>query len=148
MPKLRQRLRVGRTLDAPPAVDVEVGEDAEEPGPEVRSGLERSPAPEGPRVCLLHQVLSFLASRDHPPRDAVDLVGKVESFLLEPDAVPCVLGESPRLRLRCRAAAARAGLDARTAIRGAAPAGAPRGRVGNFDRPGLVAPGRTSSPSG
>src|ERR671923_235115 len=102
MPKLRQRLRVGRTLDAPPAVDVEVGEDAEEPGPEVRSGLERSPAPEGPRVCLLHQVLSFLASRDHPPRDAVDLVGKVESFLLEPDAVPCVLGESPRLRLRCR----------------------------------------------
>src|SRR5919201_2002359 len=97
-----ERLGVGRALDATAAVDVQVREDPQEPRAEVCPGLEGLPAPKCPRVCLLHQILGLLTRRDEPAGDAVDLVGQLEGFLLEPDAVAGVFSQLPRLRFGCR----------------------------------------------
>ena len=57
---LLQRLRLRRALRAAAAIDVEVGQDAEQPGAEVRAGREAPPAPESACIGLLHQVLGLL----------------------------------------------------------------------------------------
>ena len=69
---LLHRLHVGRALLAAAAVDVEVREDAHEPGPEVRPRRVGAPAPEGARVGLLDEVLGLLAAS----RRAVVLPGR------------------------------------------------------------------------
>ena len=88
-----KRLLVRRALLAPAAVDVQVGEDPQQPGTQVRARSERAPAAKGPRVGLLDEVLGLLARRHEPPGDAVDLVRELERLLLEANAAP---------RLRCR----------------------------------------------
>ena len=82
-----ERLLVRRALLAPAAVDVQVGEDAQQPGAQVRARRERAPAAERARVRLLDEVLRLLARRDEPPRHAVDLIRELERLLLEADAV-------------------------------------------------------------
>ena len=62
-----ERLGVRRALPAPAAVDVEVREDAEEPGPEVRARLERPPVAKRARVRLLDEVFGLLAAGRQPP---------------------------------------------------------------------------------
>ena len=94
---LLERLQIGRALDAPAAVDVQVGQDPEQPGTQVRSRRVGTPRAESPRVRLLHQVLRFLPRGHEPPCDTVHLVGQVERFLLEANAVARLLGELPRI---------------------------------------------------
>ena len=96
---LLERLHVGRALQAPAAVDVEVGEDPEEPRAQVRARLEGLPGAKGACVRLLHQILSFLSTGHEPPCDAIDLVGQVERLFLETNAVAGLFGQLPRLRL-------------------------------------------------
>src|SRR5439155_26950411 len=84
---------------APAAVDVEVRENAKQPRAQVRSGCERAPAPEGPRVGLLHQILGFFTGTDEVPRDPENLVGQLQCFFLETNAVTRLLGDAPGFRL-------------------------------------------------
>jgi hypothetical protein len=74
-------------LDAAATVDVEVREDAEEPGAHVRPRGEAAPATEGPRIRFLHQILRFFPSGNKPSCHTVDLIGERERFLLEPHPV-------------------------------------------------------------
>src|SRR5919205_522526 len=46
-----ERLHLRRALVAPAAIDVEIREDPEQPGAEIRAGVERTPAAEGAGVC-------------------------------------------------------------------------------------------------
>ena len=85
--------RVGRALVATASVDVEVGEDAHEPGSEVRARRVRAPAPEGPRVRLLDEVLGLLARGHETTRYAVNLVGQLENLLFETSAIAGLLGD-------------------------------------------------------
>src|SRR5207237_7905071 len=87
-------LGVGGALLAPAAVDVEVGEDAEQPGSEVRAGREGTPAAKGTGIGLLDEIFGLLFGPDEMPGDAIDLVGKCERFLLEPHAVACLLRQA------------------------------------------------------
>ena len=92
---LLQWLLVGRPLCAAPAVDVQIREDAQQPGAQVRPGRVRLPAAERPRVGLLHQVLGlFLGARDASSH-AVNLICKRKRLLLEVDAIARVLCQSP-----------------------------------------------------
>src|SRR5215210_1870522 len=87
-------LHVGRALELAAAVDVDVREDAEEPGAEVRSGRELLPASERAGVGLLDEVLGLLPRVDHVPRDSINLICKVERLLLETHAVACFSGDT------------------------------------------------------
>ena len=49
-----ERLGVGRALHAAAAVDVQVGQDAQQPGAQVRARLVLLPGAEGARVGVLH----------------------------------------------------------------------------------------------
>src|SRR5262249_22541162 len=91
---LFERLHLRGALLAAAAVDVEVGEDAEQPRAEVRPGCVRAPAAKGASVRLLHQVLRLLAAADESPRHAVDLIRELKRFLLEAHAVACVSCQS------------------------------------------------------
>src|SRR5207249_1678976 len=93
---LLERLHVGRALDAPAPVDVEVREDAKEPGAHVRTRTEGAPAPKRPRIRHLHQIFCLLTGPDQPSRNSVDLVGEPECLLLEPDAIACFGGDASR----------------------------------------------------
>src|SRR3954447_3475872 len=94
----RRRLR--RALLSATAVDVQVREDAKQPGAEVRPGSERPPAAERARIGFLHQVLGFLARADEVPRDAENLVGQVQRFFLETNSITCLLGNTPGVCFR------------------------------------------------
>jgi len=74
---LLERLRVGRPLYAAAAVDVEVRKDAEQPGAQIRPGLERAPAAEGARVGVLNEILRALARAAQRPRRAIQTVEMV-----------------------------------------------------------------------
>src|SRR5829696_4790931 len=54
------RLRVRGALLAATPIDVQIREDPEEPGPQVRPGPEGAPAPEGARVGVLNEILGLL----------------------------------------------------------------------------------------
>src|SRR5438105_7248426 len=82
-----ERLHVWGALLAAAAVDVQVREDAQEPGAQVRPRLERAPAAEGASVRLLHQVLGLLARAYEVAGHAVDLIRQCKSVLLEAHAV-------------------------------------------------------------
>ena len=84
---LLDRLHVGRPLHLAAAVEVEVREDPEQPGAEVRARGVRLPAPERPTVGVLDKILSLLSGSDEPARDAIHLVGERESLFLEADAI-------------------------------------------------------------
>ena len=58
------RLHVRRALLPAPAVDVEVRQDAHEPGAEVRARGVGAPAAKGPRIGLLDEILGLLAASD------------------------------------------------------------------------------------
>ena len=60
-------------------------------------GSEGPPAPESPRVRLLHQVLCLLTRADESSRDAVDLIGECERLLLEPGAIASFRRDAARL---------------------------------------------------
>ena len=94
---LLHRLGLRPALPRARPVDVQVREDAEQPGAQVRAGLVRAPAPERPRVGLLHQILGLLTRPDQPPGDVVDLVGELERFLLEAHPPARIVRELPRL---------------------------------------------------
>ena len=72
-------------------------EDAQEPGAHVGPGREGLPAPKCPRVRLLHQVFCLLAGSDKPSCDPVDLVGELQSLLLETDAIARLARDPPGL---------------------------------------------------
>src|SRR5262249_5279651 len=86
------------------AVDVEVGEDAKEPGPEIRARCERPPAPERSCICLLDKILCLLARADESPRNPVHLVGERERLFLEARTVASLARDPPRLGLGARLA--------------------------------------------
>src|SRR5947209_830438 len=88
-----ERLAVGRALSAAAAIDVQVGENSQEPGAQVRARREGAPAAEGARVGLLHQILGLLAGGHEAPSDSVDLIGKCKRVLLKTNAVAGVLRE-------------------------------------------------------
>ena len=88
-----ERLHLRRALLAAAAVDVQVGQDPQQPGAQVRPGRVRVPAAERPRVRLLHQVFRLLATADEPSGDAVDLISELKRFLLESHAVACLGGQ-------------------------------------------------------
>src|SRR4029077_19631553 len=96
-----ERLHLWRALLPPSAVDVEVGEDPQQPGTHVRARRERAPAAERARVRLLHELVSVLARRSEVAGYAVALVGKSERVLLDPDAV-ARLGRQPLRLVRPR----------------------------------------------
>src|SRR5262245_35201783 len=87
MVALLHRLEVGRALDLAAAIEVEVGEDAEEPGSEVRPRGVRAPTPEGPPIGFLDKILCFLTGTDEPAGHAIDLVGKFQGLFLEADPI-------------------------------------------------------------
>ena len=90
-----ERLLIRCPLRAAAAVDVQVREDAQQPGAKIGPGSERLPAPKRPGVRLLHQVLGFfLAARD-PTCDSIYLVCKRKRFLLEMDTISRALCDSP-----------------------------------------------------
>src|SRR4051812_40803540 len=97
---LVDRRRLRRALLAATAVDVQVREDAKQPGAKVRAGSERPPAAERARVGFLHQVFGFLARADEVPRDAENLVGEVQRFFLETNTITCLLGNTPGVCFR------------------------------------------------
>src|SRR6266545_3763499 len=97
--KLLDRRRLRRALLAPAAVDIEVREDAEQPGAQVRAGSERAPAPKCPRIRLLHQVLGLLAGADQVPRNPENLVGQLQRLFFETNAITRLLGDAPGLCL-------------------------------------------------
>ena len=82
-----ERLRVGAALRAAAAVDVEVREDAQEPGAQVGAGLVLLPGAEGACVGVLDEVFGFLAGAGEPPGDTVDLVAQLERLFLEANTV-------------------------------------------------------------
>src|SRR4029453_3163060 len=90
-------LRLGAPLVATGAVDVEVREDPEQPGAQVRAGRERAPAAEGALIGLLDEVLGLLAGVDEPARDPEDLIGELERLLLEAHAVARLVGDAAPL---------------------------------------------------
>jgi hypothetical protein len=47
----------------------------------------------------LHQVFGLLARADEMPRDAENLIGQVECFLFETNAITSLLGNAPGLCL-------------------------------------------------
>ena len=98
---LFQRLHVGRALDATAAVDVQVGEDAEQPGAQVGPRLVGAPGTKCARIGLLHQVFRLFPGGHESPGDPIDLVGECERLLLEADAVAGLLGQLPGLRFGC-----------------------------------------------
>ena len=77
----------GLRCDAAAAVDVQVREDAQQPGAQVRAGLVLLPGAEGACVGVLHEVLGLLAGAGEPPGDAVDLVAQLERLFLEANTV-------------------------------------------------------------
>src|SRR5579864_5153688 len=58
-----------RALRAAPAVDVQVRQDAQQPGTQIRAGLVRAPAAKGPRVRLLDEVFGLFARAGEMARD-------------------------------------------------------------------------------
>ena len=82
-----ERLLIGRALLAPAAVDVQVREDAQEPGAQVRARLERAPTAKRARVRLLHQILGLLAGTDEMAGHPIDLIRQCKRVLLEAHAV-------------------------------------------------------------
>jgi len=74
-------------------VDVEVRENAQEPGAQVRSGGELAPRTEGTLVRLLHQILGFLTGADKASCHAVDLIAQLERLLLKTNTSPRFLRE-------------------------------------------------------
>ena len=58
-------------------------------------GVKRPPAPERPRVRLLHQFLGLLSRADESARHAVDLVCELERLLLEVDAITSLACDAP-----------------------------------------------------
>ena len=57
----------------------------------------RLPAPERPRVGVLHQILGFLSGRDEASCDPVDLVGEREGLLLEANPIARLRRDPARL---------------------------------------------------
>src|SRR5258708_4108455 len=97
-----KRLGVGLALDAATPVDVEVREDPEEPGAQVRAGLVLLPRAKSSAVRVLDKILGLLSRSDEPTCDAVDLIAELERFLFEADTVPCDLREATGVsRGRC-----------------------------------------------
>ena len=94
---LLERRLVGPALQPAAAVDVEVREDPEEPGAEVRPRRVGLPAPERSRIRVLHQILCFLSGGDEPSCDPVDLVGERESLFLEAHPIACFGRDPARL---------------------------------------------------
>src|SRR6266545_711097 len=78
-------------------IDVEVRQDAEKPGAQIRAGRVGAPAAKRPRIGLLHQVLRLLARGDQATGDPVNLVGKFECLLFETDTVTRFGGQPARL---------------------------------------------------
>ena len=78
-----ERLEIGRALDLAAPVEVQVGEDPQQPGAQVRAGRVGAPAPERPRIRLLHQLFRLLSRPDQASRHAIDLVSELERLLLE-----------------------------------------------------------------
>src|SRR4029453_13288416 len=96
---LLQRLLVGSALDLAAAVDVQVGKNPEEPGAEVRPGLEGSPRAKGAGVGVLNEVLRLLTGAGQSPRHLVDLIGQLQCLLFEADTVACLACQLPRIGL-------------------------------------------------
>src|SRR5262249_9748831 len=94
---LVDRGHLRRALGAAAAVDVDVREDPEQPGPEVRAGLVLPPGAERTGVRLLHQVLRLLAGADQSAGNAVDLVTELQRLLFEANAVARVLRNPARI---------------------------------------------------
>ncbi len=84
---LFDRLHVGCSLHLATPVEVEVREDPEQPGAEVRARGVRLPAPERSTVGVLDKILSLLSGSDESARDAIHLVGERESLFLEANAI-------------------------------------------------------------
>ena len=99
-----ERLRIWLPLDPTPAIDVQVREDAKQPGTKIRSGRERAPRTKRARVSLLHQVVGLLAGTHEMARDSINLIRQCKSVLLEAHAVACSRCQPPSLRLPSRLA--------------------------------------------
>ena len=92
-----ERLRVRRALLLAAAVDVQVREDPQQPGPQVRAGRERPPAAKRARIRLLHQIFGLLAGADEMAGHSIHLIRQSKRVLLEAHAIarfsrqlPCV----------------------------------------------------------
>ena len=90
-----ERRRLRRALLAAAAVDVQVREDPEQPGAQVRARRVLPPGAERALVGLLDEVLGLLAGADEPAGHAIDLIAQLQRLLLEANAIPRVAGEPP-----------------------------------------------------
>ena len=78
-----ERRRLRRPLAAPPAVDVEVRQDPQQPSAQVRARRVRAPRPECARVRLLYELLRVLARGSEMAGDAEHLVGQRQCLFFE-----------------------------------------------------------------
>src|SRR5581483_5483311 len=139
-----ERRLLRSALHTAAAVDVQVREDAEQPGPEVRARLVLLPRAERSRVRVLHEVLGLLPRAGQPPCNAVDLVAQLQCLFFEADTItgllryPAGLGGSRSALAHPAATLATSCNDAR---REKIPAKQLRG-IRRGRRPGGALPGR------
>ena len=81
------RLHIRCALDLATPVEVEVREDAQQPGAEIRARGVGAPAPECTTVGVLDKILSLFTGSDEPACYAIHLVGESECLFLEANAI-------------------------------------------------------------
>src|SRR5439155_12135619 len=96
-----ERLRVRRALLLAAAVDVQVRQDPQQPGAQVRAGCERAPAAKRARIRLLHQILGLLAGADEMAGHSIHLIRQSKRVLLEAHAIARFSRQLPCVGLPC-----------------------------------------------